>query len=648
MHIYQNRLFVLMKLFAALYFYFLAIALPYIATAQTRRTDSLKALINKTADTEARLNLLFLFCEERQSLNSDTLYAYASLARQFAQAQHNDLLLLKADYYLDNVLLKNGLFDSVIAKCEYSIQWLEKHKAPPLLWANFNFLKAQALTRSERYKEALQLNYQLLSRAESNGDTLTQVKAKTGIGWVNMEMNQNKEAIIWLNNALATTSNQQAQTYYSIIYANLASTYNNLGKYDSATYFVNKAIAGSRQNQQLTYLANALYIQADIFMNIRKNLSAEGSLHEALAIRRQIGDPFYIVSDLTQLAYFYANTGQPAKGISLAKQGIEIAASYRIDAKLPILYAALADNYKVAGDYKQYSQIQEKIILLKDSLYQKNSAEAMRSLQARYDLQRKENIIIQQQLNIVKQDYLFYGMLILFFFLLLLIFIFYRNYRKRQQIKMERVLKEQQQKETIAIIKAEEAERKRIAADLHDNLGAYAAAISANIKSFKDVGQQNHPFTHRIEENVAGMVSQLNNTIWVLKKETQLLTEISDRFKVWMQRLMHNYPDIQYDFIEQIENDRTLNSAGALNLFLLLQEGVTNAVRHSRCSHITITFISKIKWVIRVTDNGTAHNPEGFVSGNGIQNMKERANSCGWKIIWKKNGEKGTIVSIHS
>ena len=510
------------------------------------------------------------------------------------------------------------------------------------------FLKSRALIRSNQYKEALSLAYQLLTDAETAGDTLIQIKTKTSIGWINMEMNQHKEALVWFYNALRTSTDGRYQNNRNVIYSNMASTYNNLGKYDSATYFINKAITGSRQAQQLTYLANALYIQADVFMNTGENRSAEGSLNEALAIRRQIGDPFYIVSDLTQLSYFYAQTGQPAKGISLAQQGIEMANKYKIDAKLPILYAALADNYKVTGNYKQYSEVQEKIISLKDSLYQKNSAEAMRSLQARYDLQRKENIIIQQQLNIVKQDYLLYGMLIFFGFLLVLIFVLYRNYRRRQQLKMERVLKEQQQKETIAIIKAEEAERKRIAADLHDNLGAYAAAISANVKSYKDVGQQNHPSTHQIEENVAGMVSQLNNTIWVLKKETQRLTEISDRFKVWMQKLMYNYPEMQYDFTEQIEDDTTLNSAGALNLFLLLQEGVNNAVRHSRCSQITITFISNSKWIISVSDNGSAGNPEAFVSGNGIQNMKERANSCGWKIKWKKNNEKGTTVSIQS
>jgi signal transduction histidine kinase len=313
-----------------------------------------------------------------------------------------------------------------------------------------------------------------------------------------------------------------------------------------------------------------------------------------------------------------------------------------------MLYTSLGENLKNEGKYEAYSRVQDTLLVLKDLLYQKNSATAMASLQTRYDVQRKENIIIQKNFDIVKREYWLYAIVGIFAFLVVLFFILYQNYRKRQKLVMEKMLKEQQQRETIAILKAEEKERKRIAADLHDNLGAYAAAISANVKMLNDAGYENGTLTQQIEENVEGMVSQLGDTIWVLKKPNQLLTEVSDRFKVWLQRQMQNFPNVLYDVEEQITTDPMLTAACVLNLFYMLQECVNNAVRHSNCHQIIITLTASDEGLlITITDDGTGFEPENIKQGNGLENVKQRAADCNWYIAWKQGNEnRGTCVFI--
>jgi hypothetical protein len=63
---------------------------------------------------------------------------------------------------------------------------------------------------------------------------------------------------------------------------------------------------------------------ADIYIATKRANLAEAPLNEALSIRKQIGDPYYIVSDISQLAIYYANISQPEKGIKASLEGIEL------------------------------------------------------------------------------------------------------------------------------------------------------------------------------------------------------------------------------------------------------------------------------------------------------------------------------------
>jgi hypothetical protein len=50
-------------------------------------------------------------------------------------------------------------------------------------------------------------------------------------------------------------------------------------------------------------------------------------------------------------------------------------------------------------------------------------------------------------------------------------------------------------------------------------------------------------------------VTQLSDSIWVLKNEQLHATTLADRFKAWAQRMMQNYPHISYYYDENITNN---------------------------------------------------------------------------------------------
>ncbi|MEO6837613.1 MAG: ATP-binding protein, partial [Ginsengibacter sp.] len=152
----------------------------------------------------------------------------------------------------------------------------------------------------------------------------------------------------------------------------------------------------------------------------------------------------------------------------------------------------------------------------------------------------------------------------------------------------------------------------------------------------------------QLKENIQSMIAQLNDSIWALNKKSLPLTSISDRFKLFVQKLEFAYPEISISVEEQIEEDKSLSSFQALHLFRMMQESLNNSLRHSKCQTITIEILSsKTMMQVHIIDDGKGMNAINL-NGNGINNLKLRAKESGWNVVWENTKECGTKVIISS
>ena len=192
-----------------------------------------------------------------------------------------------------------------------------------------------------------------------------------------------------------------------------------------------------------------------------------------------------------------------------------------------------------------------------------------------------------------------------------------------------------------------QSERERISRDLHDNIGAYASAISSDIERM-----QFHPDTGRgllqnLQHNVGEIITSLRETIWALNKESITVTGISDRFKSYINKILPSYPDLQVVFEEDIAYNITLKPMHALNIFRIMQEAFHNAVKHSHCKMIRVQIKAHRQMTIVIEDDGDGIDPESNKKeGNGLRNMKLRAREVGLMVEIKAAAVKGTSVII--
>jgi len=603
------------------------------------KIDQLKKDIAAAVNDQEKLRYIFLLCDKNESLNNDTLYAYASAAKKLALKIHEHKGVIKANYYLTISYANKGDLGKVITLSDSSRHLLGAAHSDNFLYEDFGLKKANAVAKMGRYKEALIMGYQLLKESENSNDTLMVIRSENFIGWVNMRIGQFQPALNWFYKTMGYAIQPKYFAACRKTMANMTGAYIDRNQMDSAYYFINKALDADKADQSLTNLVDVLNVKGYLMVQDHQNKAAAPFFDAAYTIRKQLGDPSLIISEIVTLCQYNLVSGQPKKGIALAKEGIAIANLHHLKVDLVNTYSSLADNYKADKDYLNYGNTLEKIIGIKDSIYRNDAARSLAEMEARYEVQKKENTIIRQKLDITTRDKYLYGAIAFSVLLLVLVFALFVNYRKKREL--------QQQQETIAVMQAEENARKRIASDLHDNIGAYASAISANVDELYAEKIADAQVLENLKGNVFEIMTSLRDTIWALGKETVSLTSLSDRVKIYIQKIQPSYKSVRIVVEEDISNDAILSPLNALHLFRILQESVNNALKHSKCDRLLIIFKSGISHVILIEDDGKGFDPiSSQYMGNGMVNMQSRAKEAGISVVFSPVSPHGTRLTL--
>lgn len=638
-------------------FFYLLLSMLCCATgiAQTNTIAALTNKVQQAKNNEDKLEAILALCEEHASMHKDSLYRYATIVRTLANGSDNKKNKSLASIAMANAWLRRNKTDSALSLIEAELK-INAVSDPETrdIYFKLAVLKVDCYGDASNYKDALAELYNIISDAEKYNDSLVMAKNMNTIGVIHYNLDNVPEAFNWYFKALHYTGTApKFSANMAMLCINLSETYRWVEKKDSAEYFINKAIPICEKIENLFYLANALRVKANIFKQAKDYEQAEQIIQQCILIREKTEGKLSFSNEQMSLASIYMRAGKVDNAIKILTDAIALYDAAKTDSIVDIdplklsYYNTLATCYQLKGDTKKYAATLEKIIATKDAFYNINSARAVAELQTKYEVQKKENTIIQQKLDITTKNYLFYGALLFLLFAIIASWLLFKAYRRRQKLRMDQAVKEEKLLSGIAVKEAEENERKRIAADLHDNLGAYAAAIASNVDQISM--DQSVPL-QELKINSQAIVSQLNDTIWVLKKDNLSLTAISDRIKIFIQRIKPSYPQINIDVVERINTDILMAPTNAFHLFQITQEAIINAVKHSHAKNVIVYVDSEKEWTITIADDGQGISAQKMKTstGNGLSNMKNRSKESGWKIGWMHNEPTGTNVVITS
>ncbi len=212
--------------------------------------------------------------------------------------------------------------------------------------------------------------------------------------------------------------------------------------------------------------------------------------------------------------------------------------------------------------------------------------------------------------------------------------------------ELERIQREKERAMLQATIDAQEAERKRIGANLHDDLGPLLSTVRIY---FKKLLKSNPKYDEKEAEDIQ---TALNEAIDQLRSVSHsMVSSVLDTFGLYAaiheiaERLGRISP-IEVLFEPDGEAPE-LEDKVELALYRILQESLNNIIKHAQADKICITtHTTGNEFVLSIQDNGKGFDPQMLTSGLGLQNMRARANAIGGKLEIKSQEGSGAKIII--
>jgi signal transduction histidine kinase len=613
--------------------------------------DSLRKRVALEKDPGKKAQALISLCEQLRFSNPDSLFIEAGELSKLGKKENNAVWQGHANYYMAMYYNLSGKADTALIIAEQSLPVIRTQTSDKTLLTKMYALTGNTLMRMNRQKDALQMFYSSLQLAEKNKDPEGQFKALTNIGWAYMELEQFRKAIDNFQLSLKGIRDNHLPDRYGTIYNNLASCYGSLGKIDSTFIYATSGIRIASQYNDFAALANGHSILGTFLAKAGRHKEALDNFSKALLIREKTGDPFFLVSDLAEIADLQSRTGETKEGIANALKALDIAIKNNIEAKLPMIYTALAHNYEKAGRYQEATETYKKLNDLKDSLYTDANPKALAEIQTRYETEKKERKIEQQHNRIRLQNFLFIGVAGLVMLAALLIHSQYRRYKLRQETRMKTELIRQQDLAVKAVMEAEENERQRIAKDLHDGVGQMMSAAKMNLSAFESDIQFNDPGQKQSFEKIIDLVDEsckeVRTVSHIMMPGVLMKKGLAEAIRDFTGKLDKKALEVHL-YTEGLDERIDFNTE--IVLYRVLQECVNNVIKHARATTLDISVIKDKDGVDgTIEDNGIGFDSSDKTQyeGIGLKNIITRIEYLKGTVDFDSSPGKGTLVAFH-
>jgi two-component system, NarL family, sensor kinase len=287
--------------------------------------------------------------------------------------------------------------------------------------------------------------------------------------------------------------------------------------------------------------------------------------------------------------------------------------------------------------------------ILRQQLDASEKAKNIQALQKQSEIQKLE--ILNRQLQLNRRNVLvgFLGAVLLL--IVLLGFSYYRRYRLKQEAKMQAAIMKQQELATRSVIEAEEAERQRIAKDLHDGVGQMMSAAKMNLSAYESKLAFTDPESKLAFEKILSLVDESCKEVRAVSHNMMpnalLKNNLASAIREFINKLDHDALKVHL-YTEGL--DQRLDSNIETVLYRVIQECVNNVIKHSGANMLDLSVIRDgdgISTTIEDNGKGFDTSDKNKFEGIGLKNIQSRVEYLKGTVDFNSQPGKGTLVAIH-
>ncbi len=424
-------------------------------------------------------------------------------------------------------------------------------------------------------------------------------------------------------------------------YYNQALDYKKMGERDLEykSLLMAEKIFDKNQSEESTFIGIhsrliEYYCEHNQLLEAKKHLELLENLEYDLS-----GNPSAELNFLGGKAKYLQTTGNYEEALKLAQKKLNVAKKLGMEDEIMSSYSFLSELYYDLGDFKKSVENNHASNEIKDSIYNRSTANALAYYQTLYETEKKEKELVEKSTSIsllekdnegFKKAMLFGGIAILLGFGLILL------YRNQRHLKSHKILQEKFSQELLI---SQEGERRRISKDLHDGIGQQLLVIKNKlmasgdddtkkmvdhtIEEVRTISRDLHPF--QLQE--LGITKAIEYTINLIDENTSLFISA------------------------EIDNiDDVFSKEDEVNIYRIIQESLSNILKHAdaKAGKVSVKkFTNNI--LISIRDNGVGFDfAEKYqdVKSLGLKTLLERTKFLKGQMKVTSKKDSGTVLEF--
>lgn len=565
------------------------------------------------------------------------------------------------------------------------------------------------LSSQARNFEAINMALKAVTLAETTNNDHFKGAAYNNIAGCYTDASDIEKAYAYYLKAVAAYERLNDKKHLAAVYANILGIFSSVGHSpQKALEYGLKAIEVSRSVNNKNVLQEALLNVSFVYVNLGQLNKALALLKEAKAISEKLNDKIALLSELVAFnnifvlqekydllknytdeiillsketgnkrtiadaEYFLALYAFNQKDYMSAKSHLKTSLAIARETAAVLVeekdYSVLGDAELLTGNIAAYHHNR----LLEDSVRTKLHADQIlintQELETKYNVSKKEaeinNLNKEKQIRelTLQKRSIYIVVLTCTVVVLLIIAWLLRNnsIRKEKLLISERELKEQQiqilekEKEllsTQALMEGQEAERSRLAKDLHDGLGGILTGTKYSLSSMKQnmiISAENAAAFEKTMNMLDQSITELRRVAHNMMPESLLKLSLNDALEDYCNQVTHSgaLPVTYQSFgIDKLQADEAVKIA----VYRIVQELINNVVKHAAAKSAIVQIALKENVLgITVEDDGKGIELSelSFAAGMGYKNLKSRVDFLKGNIDVKSEPGKGTSVFI--